>query len=234
MQSFQAFCRESFSVTGLAIIAAALMLLFAFLVTRLWYLLRNRRWIRAGVHAFPTTLSLLVLSLILLVISNLTMYQRLTHEREIAILSAEALSEQRYQVMINYLPAEFNRSPQRFVIQGDEWTLEARILKWSGWANLIGLDSYYQLERIRGRYRSIEQESSQLPTAYTLANDTRGINLWRLKRMMKSALPFLDAYYGQAVYLPLVDGGRFSIVINQSGLLARPKNEIAVKAIEDW
>lgn len=218
----------------LAVIALALMLLFVFFLLRSWNRIRHRQWLRAGLYTFPVTMSLFALFLVLLVISNLTMYQRLTHERDIAILSVSKLSDQSFEVMLRYLSEDTEGKSDTFTIKGDEWVLEARILKWLGWANLIGLDSYYQLDRIRGRYQNIEQEGNQLPTVYSLADESRGINLWRLKQIMKSSLPFLDAYYGQAVYLPLMDGARFTISINQSGLLARPKNNIAGEAVKEW
>lgn len=219
---------------ALALIALMLAFLIVFLLWQGYSRIRRRKWISAGFQVIPLTVSFIAFAAVLLVISNLTVYQRLTHERDVATLSVSRISEQNYRITLQHPAMKSVSNSNSFLIKGDEWQLEARILKWKGWANLIGLDSYYQLDRIRGRYHSIEQESNQLPTIYALPNESRGINLWQLKKMMKSAMPFLDAYYGQAVFLPLKDGAEFIISINQSGLLARPQNDIARQAIDEW
>ncbi|MCP4432774.1 MAG: hypothetical protein GY806_17520 [Gammaproteobacteria bacterium] len=219
---------------ALAIIAILLVVLFVLFLMTGWNRIQHRKWLSAGLYTFPVTILLFTLFLVLLVISNLTVYKRLTHERDIAILSVIQISDQSYEVILSYQLFDRDRNSDSFLIKGDEWQLEARILKWLGWANLIGLDSYYQLDRIRGRYRNIEQEINQLPTVFAIPNESRGIDLWKLKQVMKSGLPFLDAYYGQAVFLPLKDGAEFAILINQSGLLARPRNDIARKVVSDW
>lgn len=219
---------------ALALIALMLAILIVFLLWQGYSRIQKRKWLSAGFQVIPLTASFIAFAAVLLVISNLTVYQRLTHERDVAILSVSRISEQNYKITLQHPAMESVSNSNSFLIKGDEWQLEARILKWKGWANLIGLDSYYQLDRIRGRYRSIEQESNQPPTIYALPNESRGINLWQLKKMMKSAMPFLDAYYGQAVFLPLKDGAEFIISINQSGLLARPQNDIARQAIDEW
>jgi hypothetical protein len=219
---------------ALAVIALVLAILFVFLLWQGLSRIRKRKWLSAGFQVIPLTASFIAFAAVLLVISNLTVYQRLTAERDVAILSVARVSEQNYQVTLQQPSLGSTRNSNSFLIKGDEWQLEARILKWKGWANLIGLDSYYQLDRIRGRYRSIEQEGNQPPTIYALPNESRGINLWQLKKIMKSAIPFLDAYYGQAVFLPLKDGAEFIISINQWGLLARPQNDIARQAINEW
>lgn len=219
---------------ALAVVAIALAILFVLLLWLGLERIRKRKWISASLQVIPLTLSFFAFVVVLLVISNLTVYQRLTHERDIAVLSVAQISVQHYQVTLQPHTSQPAGDSRTFDITGDEWQLEARILKWKGWANLLGLDSYYQLDRIRGRYRSIEQERNKSPTVHAVPNDERGIDLWSLKKMMKSAMPFLDAYYGQAVFLPLKDGAQYIVSINQSGLLARPQNDIARQAVEEW
>lgn len=218
----------------LAVISALLAIVFVVLLLQVWQRLKKRKLLSAGLYLLPTTIVVSSLFVLLLILSNLTTYQRLTYERDIAQLAIVKVSEQNYRINLSYLDSISDEATDTFNIQGDEWRLEARILKWQGWANLLGLDSYYQLDRMSGRYRDIEQATSRPVSAFSLAKPQRGISLWRLKRLMKSNLPFLDAYYGQAVFLPMHDGAVFSISINQTGLIARPANEIAQQALDDW
>ena len=218
----------------LGILSGLFAIIFVLLLLASWSRLRKGRFLKAGFYAMPASLAFLSFALLLLVISNLSTYQRLTSERDILLISTQKISNQNYQVELNYVDTSDNHSLDTVYLQGDEWRLEAKILKWKGWANLLGMDSYYQLDRISGRYRDIEQATSKPVSAFQITHQQRGINLWELKRLMKSNLPFLDAYFGQAIFLPLRDDAIFAISINQAGLVARPANNIAIQALENW
>jgi hypothetical protein len=119
---------------------------------------------------------------------------------------------------------------QVFTLNGDEWQLDARVLKWRGWANVLGLDAQYRLERLSGRYRDIEQERNAPRSVYALS-DNPGIDLWTWTIDHPTWLPFVDAVYGSATYLPMADGARYRVNMSQSGLLARPMNGHAQGAV---
>jgi hypothetical protein len=120
-----------------------------------------------------------------------------------------------------------------FNIRGDEWQMDARILKWRGIALLMGLDTVYRLDRISGRYSNIIQELTAVRTVYSLSED-RGIDLWALAQRHSRWIPLADAVYGSATYLPMADGAQYQIAVSVTGLLARPGNEVAKKAIRKW
>jgi hypothetical protein len=177
----------------------------------------------------------LLLIIILLIFSNLNTYQRLTFENDIAEVLIRKLAKQKYQLVLIY-PQNVvkNDEPEYYSLYGDEWQLDARIIKWKGWANVIGLDSYYQLERLSGRYADPEQAKSSPPSVYQLAGEQKGVSIWELKKIMKSNLPFLDAYYGQSIFVPMRDGARYNLILSQTGLVVRPANESAAEALRDW
>ena len=219
---------------SLTFVCFLLAFIIAALLLRGWSRARKGKLLRASLYTFPAILTLVIFFLLLLVISNLTSYQRLTNERDILRLNIAKESHQQYQVTLDFLDSNSQTLGNHYRILGDEWQIDAKILKWKGWANLLGLDSYYQLDRISGRFRNVSEAVSKPQSVYDLAGDLRGINLWELKRLMKNNLPMLDAYYGQAVFLPLEAGAVYTISINQSGLLARPDNHIGQQAIENW
>ncbi len=138
----------------------------------------------------------------------------------------EARGPQHYRATLAQVPSG---ELQMFMLAGDEWQLDARVLKWKGWANLLGLDAQYRLERVSGRYRDIEQERKDERTVYGLSENP-GLDLWTMSIDHKRWLPFVDAVYGSAVYLPMADGARYEVAITQSGLLARPVNDVAKAA----
>jgi hypothetical protein len=157
---------------------------------------------------------------------NLHTYARLTHEQPVAEIIFEGRGPQSYRATLTQMPSG---EMQMFMLAGDEWQLDARVLKWEGWANLLGFDAQYRLERVSGRYRDIEQERHDLRTVYALSENP-GMDLWTLRTQYPRWLPFVDAVYGSATYLPMAEGARYQVSITQSGLIARPLNEAAEKA----
>jgi hypothetical protein len=122
---------------------------------------------------------------------------------------------------------------QVFMLNGDDWQIDARVLKWQGWANLLGLDAQYRLERIAGRYRDIEQERRGDRTVYALSQNP-GLDLWEISLRHRRWLPFVDAIYGSATYLPMAETARYEIRMTQTGLIARPLNPAAQAAAGNW
>lgn len=207
-----------FALFGLLLLALALQRLF------------RARFLAAGGSAFMGLVLLGCAALLFVVSLNLHTYARLTHEQPVAEIVFEARAPQQFRATLAEIPSG---EMQLFMLSGDEWQLDARVLKWRGWANLLGLDAQYRLERIGGRYRDIEQERHRERTVYPLSENP-GLDLWMLCTRYPRWLPFVDAVYGSAAYMPMADGARYEIAITQSGLIARPKNPAAEAAAGSW
>lgn len=188
------------------------------------------RFIAAGGSALVGTVLLSVAALLFVVSLNLHTYSRLTHERPVAEIVFEQRGPQTYNATLSQVASG---EIQMFVLQGDEWQLDARVLKWKGWANVIGLDAQYRLERVSGRYRDIEQERHGERTVYPLSENP-GLDLWKMTLDHPTRLPFVDAVYGNAAYMPMIDGARYEVSITQTGLIARPSNAAAQQAAGSW
>ena len=117
-----------------------------------------------------------------------------------------------------HLPGRGRRSAS---LRGDEWQVDARIVKWKAFANLVGFDAAYRLERISGRYDDIAQERGEPHSVFPLAPGTR-LDTWAMIKRFSQWLPWVDALYGSAVYVPMADGAVFEVMVSQSGLLVRP------------
>jgi hypothetical protein len=156
-------------------------------------------------------------------------YRRLAAEAEVARIDAHALDAQRYAVDIRTPDGE----TRRVELAGDDWQLDARVIKWTPRAVVLGAPPLYRLERIGGRYRDIAQERSAIRSVVAL-DDSMLPDLWTLKRSYPKWLPWIDADYGSAAYLPLVDGGRYVITLAAAGgLVARPADEATARRISD-
>jgi hypothetical protein len=206
-----------FSLTGILLSLAAIRRL------------RQRR-LTAGIAGGTAALLLfLVAASIGLIAANLRTYSRLSHEQPAAELQFTRLGDRQFNAVLSY-PAG---GTEVFALRGDEWQIDARVLKWRAFANILGFDTIYRLERIGGRYTRIEDERSAERSVYSL-NPPPRLDLWDAARRYKKWLPWLDALYGSATYLPMADGALYEISVSQSGLTARPLNQAARDAVVGW
>jgi hypothetical protein len=188
------------------------------------------RFIAAAGSALASIALLAIAGFLFVVSLNIHTYAQLTHERPVAEIVFEARGPQEYRATLAEVPSG---KMQLFTLAGDEWQLDARVLKWKSWANLLGFDARYRLERISGRYRDIEQERNAQRTVYPLSENP-GLDLWLVSTRYPRWFAFVDAVYGSATYMPMADGARYEISITQSGLIARPKNPAAESAAGSW
>ena len=189
----------------------------------------RRRPIACALHGFAAVAWLGFGALAALVGVDLASYARLTHEEPVAEIRFRQQGNQRYAAEVLHPDGE----RESFDLAGDEWQLDARVLKWHGAATLLGLDTGFRLDRIGGRYRDLAEERSAPRTVYELARP-RGLDVWSLVRRFHAFLPWLDALYGSATYLPMAEGAHYAVSISSTGLLARPLNREAREAVAAW
>jgi len=168
--------------------------------------------------------------LLIAIIINVASYGRLTYEQPVAELTFSQLAPQKYLAAVTFLQ---EGRQQEFEINGDEWQLDAKVLKWHGYANLMGFNAHYKLHRLAGRYASAEQSNSKPATTHDLNADP-GLDVWQFVRRYPQLLPLVDAYYGSAVFLPMSDQSQFKVSMTQNGLIARPINNHSKQQLRSW
>jgi hypothetical protein len=214
------------TITALIVVLALTGALLLFAAVRR---LRRRRMF-GGLLTGATALVLILLSVCaLLVAENLQTYQRLSFEQPAGELQLTRIGPREFNAVLTYPSGD----RANFSLKGDEWQVDARVLKWHAFANLIGFDTAYRLERLGGRYSTVEDERAQARTVYTL-NPPQRIDPWDLARRYHSWIPWVDAVYGSATFLPMADGALYEIKVSQSGLVARPLNQAAREAVGGW
>ncbi len=198
-------------------------LVLAYIALRL---LVRRGWVRGFVRGTLGVACLVGLVIIGLFIVDLAAYRAFTREMVIATLSFSQQGEQSYEVNL-----ETNQDQQQrtLMLYGDEWQLDARVLTWSGPLVVLGMEPVYRLDRISGRYQTVERELNAPRTVIDLRADA----LWSASEV-SDWLPWINARFGSSVYLPMVDNGLFEVVLGAQGLVARPVNEPARDALGQW
>lgn len=166
---------------------------------------------------FPVAVATLLGLPVALVGWNLHTFHRLTDEAPIAKLRFTEMAPQRYAVELR--SGDFCES-RHFELDGDQWRLDARFLKWKPVANLFGLDAMYRLDRLDGRYSDIDEANSRKTVAYDIA-DKPGIDLTdHLDERWLSWTP-VDTLFGSSVYETIDPSYEYTVYRSQSGLLVR-------------
>lgn len=191
------------------------MLSIGFLVASLWSLKNKKR----GSLVLHMVSVLLMLSLFALfgTISIATRgYLALTAETLAAVVDIEPVEKQRFIARFR-MPGGGEKS---FVLAGDQLYVDAHILKWTPMANFFGLHTLYELDRVSGRYVSLEQETSLERTVYALS-EAKPLDLFDLRHRF-SALAFLvDAEYGSATFITTDKPQTLKIMVSTTGLMIR-------------
>jgi hypothetical protein len=109
---------------------------------------------------------------------------------------------------------------REYELRGDEWQLDARVLRWKLPGQLAGLRPVYRLERLSGRYGDPKQDLAGQRSVHDLRE---GWETWEVRQRLLAALPWADARWGSGAYLPMLDGATYSIHLSPTGgLVARP------------
>jgi hypothetical protein len=143
-------------------------------------------------------------------------YQALTHEEVAARVLVRPSGPQRFDAQVRFADG---RSAD-YVIAGDELYVDARIIKWKPIANMLGLHTAYELDRIAGRYRSVEQERTALRTVYPLETPP-AFDLHALRKRFAWLAPLYDAEYGSASFVPVTRAAELEVRVSPTGLLIR-------------
>jgi 4-amino-4-deoxy-L-arabinose transferase-like glycosyltransferase len=212
--------------TALIVVLGLIAILFLFGAVRN---IRRRRIARALVAVAVAALLLLIVAAALVIDADLRTYQILAGEQPAGALYFTRIGYHRFHGRFTFPSGDTSE----FELRGDEWQVDARVLKWRALYGMLGFDSAYRLDRISGRYTDIDDERSLPRTVYPLSNPER-FDLWTLAERYHAWLPGVDALYGSATYLPMTDGASYSISVSPSGLIARPTDQAARAAVSEW
>ena len=190
---------------------------------------RRGRMLRAGGSATAGVASTGIGTAGILMFMSYLGYDRLTDEQMVGVIEFRQSAPEAYTARL-MIDGQVDRM---FTLRGDEWQLDARVVTWKPPATVLGLEPAYQLERLSGRYTSVERERSEQRTVHGLAVE-RPLDIWSLARKFPKFAPGIDAFYGTATYVPMADGARFRVTLSRDALIARPINDQARNAVGEW
>ena len=206
-----------------------LVLAVVFLLLTLVHLVMLRQRLHGGrplAACWRALLCLICFALTLLLAGTgyaLRGYRLLSEETPVVDIDAHILSPQRWALTLSWPDG----STRQVELSGDDWRVEAVVLKWKLPALLAGVPPLYRLDRLSGRYDDPAQEANGPRTVISF-RQTDGFDLLDLSKQYPQWLPEVDTVYGSGAFLPLVDQGHYSISLMRTGaLVARPDDATA-------
>ena len=143
-------------------------------------------------------------------------YRALTREDVAARIVVKPTGKQRFMATFRYPDGR----EASYELAGDEIYVDAPLLKWHPYANLIGLHTADELDRVAGRYHDIKDERNGARTVHALARE-KWVDLYALRRRYPFLSPVLDAEYGSATFVAVTKPTEFELRVSTTGLLIR-------------
>src|SRR5213083_1740469 len=203
-------------MTPSLIVSALCLLLVGTLVgVRAVRAARERHWLGGTIRGLVALLLLALAALAATLTVGLHGYRALSFEEVAATVRTEPVAPQRFRATIT-LP---DRRLAMYELAGDAFYMDARILKWHPWANVLGLHTAYELDRVAGRYNAVADERTRPHTAYELSRSWP-VDLFFIARRGLLG-PLLDAEYGSATFVAVRRPATWEVRVSTTGLLAR-------------
>ncbi|MGH7606391.1 MAG: hypothetical protein ACREME_03545 [Gemmatimonadales bacterium] len=196
------------------LVFAALALLLLLAAIGAW---RGRRRLGALVSFLAAALFLALAALCGTISIGIRGYRALTHELVAATIRTEPLGPHRFRATVTLADGRLHM----FDLAGDAVYVDAHVLKWRPLANLLGLHTAYELDRIAGRYQALSDEQTLERTVHSLAVD-KPFDVFDLARRYRVLAPLVDAEYGSATFIHATEPATFEVRVSTTGLLVRP------------
>jgi len=177
-----------------------------------------KKWkLLASTTNFVTALLMFSLSALFGTISiAIQGYQALTREEIAAIVSVEPTGKQQFKARFS-MP---DGSEKIFSLAGDQLYVDAHILKWKPLVNIFGLHTSYELDRVAGRYATMNDETTKVRTVHSLSKE-KPLNIFDLRQRFGMLNPLLDVEYGSATFIHANSPEKFRLMVSTTGLLIR-------------
>ena len=180
--------------------------------------LRRKKLLRSVMRMLLSALFLSLAALFGTITLATVGYKALTYEETAATVRIEPLASKSFMAHFTF-PDGRHCS---YKLAGDELYVDAHILKWKHFVNILGLHTAYELDRVAGRYIDVKDELGSPRTVFALSLD-KPLNMFNLRQRYFFLGSLLDADYGSATFINSDKPADFEIRVSTTGLLIRDR-----------
>ncbi len=208
-----------------------LVIFIAFVLAYFAYrLLFTSRWFLGWLKGMLGLSLLCVVIICAFVAKDIASYKHLVDEEIVATIHFEQIEKQHFIATFT----THSDVDRQYELYGDQWRLDSRVIKWANSMARLGVPTGYRLDRLSGRYLSLDDERTKERSLYPLNSSPAGVDTWLWLNNVDNLITFVDARYGSGIFLPMSDKAAYSITLSNTGLLARPINQAAKEAMTLW
>lgn len=161
---------------------------------------------------------------------DLATYHQLTKQDMIFKVSIKETSPRHFDLTLQSKDID-----KTFQLQGDQWQIDFRLIRFTATSTLAGLSNLYQPSRLSNRYEAIEEERVKPKQYYSLRDAVFDrLDLWKFIKSYYSYLPGIDSAFGSSVYAPLKNNAEYEIFIGYAGVVVKATNQEGQSAIQQW
>jgi hypothetical protein len=205
---------SSFASSPLPLIAAAAALLAVGFA--LGGYLTRRSPVRRTIGVLGTVVLVLLAALAGTLSVATQGYRALTREEVAATVKVTPTAPSHFRATFRYADGRTDT----FDLRGDQLYVDAHILKWKPFANLLGLHTAYELDRVAGRYHDFAAERDSARTVYPLKAE-KPLDLFTLRQKWAFLEPVVDTDFGSGTFQDVDTPAMFEVRVSTSGLLIR-------------
>lgn len=152
---------------------------------------------------------------------NIQTYNRLSYEHAVARVSLAQTGDRMFDATVTELNEQGDPigQPHVYPITGDQLQLDARVITWKPWANVLGLNSQYELQRVWGR--NIAGPDRNTANATELVIERPGIDAMAVARTLGGLSPIEvgQREFGSAAFIPMINGAVYDFKITEDALV---------------
>ncbi|MDD5223874.1 MAG: hypothetical protein PHE84_07775 [bacterium] len=178
--------------------------------------LSKRKLIGTVFFVLLAIIAFLKAALFVVIIVSIQGYHTLIKEELAATVKIEPEGPQRFTARF-VLP---DGREEVFSLAGDQFYVDAHILKWKPIVNILGLHTVYELDRVSGRYINIDDERNKPRTVFELSRK-KPLDLFDLRRRFAILSRLVDAEYGSASFVGSTQTEELRVLVSTTGLLIR-------------
>ena len=208
-----------FSTDILWIISLAQIILGLWLAVRCLQCAKRGRLVSATNRAILSFILLVTGSSLIGLQTGMEGYRQLSDEQSVLRIETFPISKQRFSALVTWPDGE----QKAFYLYGDQLYIDAQILKWKSVANLLGLKTHYELDRIGGRYLLITDEHEKQRSIFSLKTK-KAVDIYALAEEQQWMNPLIDTSYGSATFIDVSQPAVWELRVTTSGLLVRKQS----------
>jgi hypothetical protein len=167
-----------------------------------------------------------------LVALNLQTYAALTKER---LAGQIKLTQAPGQDKFNFIAAidladngTLRGAPTDFDVKGEHIRIEGPVLKWKGWANVLGMDSIFRIDHVEGVYIDTDCQNQYYAGRQDMAEKGSAKDAFSTIRNLGESWKLVnavDVLYIDGPRVPMADGAVYNIQATQAGFELEPDGD---------